>query len=273
VEAHQQMANGRKETQKMSYILDALKKLENEKQKKSRGNGMVSISGELFRDEPRRSHGNNTWKIVVAIVLAVSLATFGATWFYLKPAKVHKKLGSRPVVSAPPTPVAKTTIPVTSAPVAPAPGATAPGATAPGATAPGAAPQPVAVPQPSQAQKPPAATAVSPAHSDSTPPVASRKRGKRMKERNAALVRSEPEAKSAAISVAAPADIKVSGIAWQDERRYRRAVINGFLMHEGSMVSGARVTEILQDRVRFSSDGKVFEVPLALSGFPGAGKQ
>jgi general secretion pathway protein B len=72
--------------------------------------------------------------------------------------------------------------------------------------------------------------------------------------------------------VAAPADIKVSGIAWQDERRARRAVINGFLMQEGGVVSGARITEILPDRVRFSLDNGVFEVPLTLSGFPGAGK-
>ena len=35
----------------MSYILDALKKIEHEKAKKNRGAGMTSISGELFKDE------------------------------------------------------------------------------------------------------------------------------------------------------------------------------------------------------------------------------
>jgi type II secretory pathway component PulC len=73
-------------------------------------------------------------------------------------------------------------------------------------------------------------------------------------------------------SVPAPADIKVSGIAWQDERSARRAVVNGFLMREGAIVSGAKITEILQDRVRFSLSGTSFEVTFISAGLPGAGK-
>jgi general secretion pathway protein B len=65
--------------------------------------------------------------------------------------------------------------------------------------------------------------------------------------------------------IAAPADIKLSGIAWQDERRTRRAVVNGFLMQEGGIVAGARITDIYQDRVRFSLSGKTFEIPLISS--------
>jgi general secretion pathway protein B len=72
--------------------------------------------------------------------------------------------------------------------------------------------------------------------------------------------------------VAAPADIMLSGIAWQDDRRARRAVVNGFLMQEGGVVSGARITEIFQDRVRFTLAGKYFEIPLTSAGFPAAGK-
>ena len=76
----------------------------------------------------------------------------------------------------------------------------------------------------------------------------------------------------AAPVMSAPADIKLSGIAWQDEHRARRAVINGFLMQEGGIVHGARVTEILQDRVRFSQSGSTFEISLAASpGVPPAG--
>ena len=69
-------------------------------------------------------------------------------------------------------------------------------------------------------------------------------------------------------SMPAPADIKVSGIAWQDERNARRAVVNGFLLHEGSVVSGAKITEIRQDRVRFSQGGRTFEVSLISTGMP-----
>ena len=73
-------------------------------------------------------------------------------------------------------------------------------------------------------------------------------------------------------TIAAPADIKLSGIAWQEDRRARRAVVNGFLMQEGGVVLGARITDIFQDRVRFSLSGSVFEIPLSSSGIPSAGK-
>ena len=73
-------------------------------------------------------------------------------------------------------------------------------------------------------------------------------------------------------AIAAPADIKLSGIAWQEERRARRAVVNGFLMKEGGIVSGARITDIYQDRVRFSLSGNSFEIPLVSSAVPAAGK-
>jgi len=55
-------------------------------------------------------------------------------------------------------------------------------------------------------------------------------------------------------------DIEVSGIAWQEERQLRRAVINGALMGEGAEVSGARVVEIRENLVRFSRGGSTFEV-------------
>lgn len=55
-------------------------------------------------------------------------------------------------------------------------------------------------------------------------------------------------------------NITISGIAWQDERSLRRAVINGSLMGEGAEISGARVVEIRENRVRFSRDGQIFEV-------------
>jgi general secretion pathway protein B len=73
-------------------------------------------------------------------------------------------------------------------------------------------------------------------------------------------------------TVAPPADIKLSGIAWQDERRARRAVVNGFLMQEGGIVSGARISDIFQDRVRFTQSGNVFEIPLVSSGVPPTSK-
>ena len=55
-------------------------------------------------------------------------------------------------------------------------------------------------------------------------------------------------------------EITVSGIAWQDERYLRRAVINGALVGEGAEILGAKVIEIRENRVRFSRSGEIFEV-------------
>lgn len=55
-------------------------------------------------------------------------------------------------------------------------------------------------------------------------------------------------------------DITISGIAWQDERNLRRAVLNGTLVGEGAEVAGARVVEIRENRVRLSRGGRLFDV-------------
>jgi general secretion pathway protein B len=54
--------------------------------------------------------------------------------------------------------------------------------------------------------------------------------------------------------------INVSGIAWQDERSLRRAVINGHLVGEGAEIEGAKIIEIKENRVKFSRSGEIFEV-------------
>ncbi len=55
----------------------------------------------------------------------------------------------------------------------------------------------------------------------------------------------------------------ISGIAWQEERSLRRAVINGVLAGEGAEIIGAKIVEIREDRVIFSRNGRNFEVPYA----------
>ncbi|MBT0654404.1 hypothetical protein [Geomobilimonas luticola] len=69
------------------------------------------------------------------------------------------------------------------------------------------------------------------------------------------------------VEPAGTAGITISGIAWQDERELRRAVVNGALVGEGADVGGARVVEIKENRVRFSRGGQVFDV-LYSSAFP-----
>jgi general secretion pathway protein B len=60
--------------------------------------------------------------------------------------------------------------------------------------------------------------------------------------------------------VAATSGITISGIAYQDDRSMRRAVINGALVGEGAEVAGAKVVEIRENRVRFSRAGENFEI-------------
>lgn len=58
----------------------------------------------------------------------------------------------------------------------------------------------------------------------------------------------------------------ISGIAWQEERGLRRAVVNGALAGEGAEVLGASIVEIREDRVIFSRNGRSFEIPYAGGG-------
>ncbi len=64
---------------------------------------------------------------------------------------------------------------------------------------------------------------------------------------------------------AAPTDsaLVISGIAWQDERQLRRAVINGSLVGEGAEIAGAKVIEIREYLIRFSRNGRSFEIPFS----------
>ncbi len=59
------------------------------------------------------------------------------------------------------------------------------------------------------------------------------------------------------------AQLTVNGIAFQDDPAASAAVVNGVYVKRGMTVGGARVERIFQDKVRFTSNGRTFEVPLA----------
>ena len=243
----------------MSYILDALKKLEHEKSRKSRGDGMINISGALFENERAKPSGPAGWKIVLAVTFAV-LVTFAATWLLLSTGKVREKSVPRLAAPVPTTPsapqVTVVTVPVSSAPPV------VPVQQIPLAAPPAPAPvTPVKVPD--KLSKPQEAVEQLEPSTDDDEDRASRKRARGRK--GQVVVPADQTS-------AAPADIKLSGIAWQDDRRARRAVVNGFLMKEGGVVSGATITAIYQNRVRFSLSGKTFEIPLISTDVPASGK-
>ncbi len=198
----------------MSYILDALKKVEHEKIRKASATGMTSISGDLFQERVVKPSGGSTGKIIVVLVL-VALLTFIVTWFMLK--------GDKKKIAAVPQEI--------------------PAAVATPAT-------------PSKQDKPVTAAALPPLQ---TPSLLS----------PAAAAPVSPQPTTATRTIAAPADIKVTGIAWQDERAARRAVVNGLLMQEGTVVSGATILEITPDRVTFKSPAGTFDVRMDAAALPG----
>ncbi len=239
----------------MSYILDALKKMEHEKARKANPAGMTKISGDLFSEDRPRSVQSGVWRLLAVAVVA-SLVAIAATWFFLAPSRKNVHVASRAVVSPeqdmPPVPRAL--------PVAPP-------------VAPQTPVQPVvqAHPQPAPLSPPPQ-DVQGQSQAGQSPGA---KPFKAFSRRELARQRKETkgpvtEQTAPVAMVASPSDIKVDGIAWQDDRKARRAVINGLLLKEGSIVSGgARVSEIRKDRVRFSLSGRNFEVAMTAPGSPG----
>ena len=223
----------------MSYILDALKKIEHEKNKKAHPDGRINISGDLFQERHRPTARAGIWKIVL-LIAAASLVTSAGTWFFLKGNSKKNVAVVRP--AAPPLP-APVNLPAAPPPV-PMPVQSQPA--------------PVVVPP----AAPPAAAPVSPKSAESDEDEddhSSARSARRSKNR---IKAQSPSPTQPAQTAQTPAGITLSGIAWQDERKARRAVVNGFLLKEGAVVSGARIIDIQTDRVRFSSPSGLFEIKL-----------
>ncbi len=72
----------------------------------------------------------------------------------------------------------------------------------------------------------------------------------------------KPAAPSLPAAEPGPPALKVTGIGWQKGNADRLAIVNGRAVSEGAVVEGARVEEIFPDRVRFSINDKTFEIPL-----------
>lgn len=242
----------------MSYILDALKKLEHEKSQKFRKDGIAGLSGVLYENERPKPARTVVWKISLAVTVAV-LVTFGVTWNYLQSGTVPGNILPQRTATdlhAPPATIVSS-IKVEAAPLPPAP------LVAPSQNTPAPVQAKLRPAIPSAVHSPIAqiaAQAVVPVIAeDAASIVTQQELRKRLKDRKGQTM-------SASQSMAPPADIKLSGIAYQDERRARRAVVNGFLMQEGGVVSGAVITDIFQDRVRFLLAGRNFELSLVSSG-------
>jgi len=88
---------------------------------------------------------------------------------------------------------------------------------------------------------------------------AGKRSSSRQKQKKAAEAR---EIETRPVLSSAPEGVKLTGIAWQDNRNLRRAVVNDILVGEGAVVADAKVLEIKPNVVRFEKNGSLFEVTL-----------
>lgn len=207
----------------MSLILDALRKMEQER--KARQGGGIDIRPEVLGrppvTPPRRSWGRPI--ILIAAGIAILAAGVGGGIMLKKgtakhtPEQYGATVRSEPLPSAEVVPVAVPPLPP-PAPVEPPPASAPP--------KPALLPAPVEIPAPRPVQRPAVAEQPAPSEYPGT-------------------------------------DLIVSGIAWQEERSLRRAVVNGSLVGEGAEVAGARVVEIGERRVKFSQGGRTISVSLS----------
>ncbi len=226
----------------MSSILEALRKLEEEKAARRGAGG--NIAGKVA-SASRRSRQRPAWHLpagVVAVAAVAVLATYAAMGgFSPHPAGTFAGKGTERASVAASVP----SLPADRGNMKPAPLTRLPAPE----------PEPVhdAVPRTSLAPIP-AAERPSPLPAPQRPylPAPSR--------------RESPPAPAAQpsqpVANAPFPELNVTGIAWQKDSAARIAVVNGVSVTEGGTIEGARVREILPDRVIFSFDTREFQVSL-----------
>ncbi|MCM0082396.1 general secretion pathway protein GspB [Geomonas sp. Red32] len=262
----------------MSLILDALRKMEQER--KTRRRAAADLRPEVLRYRGGASDPRPRPYLQVAAGAALLVAGIGAGFFLKghgdgdRPAAVRQEAVREMQENSAAAPPAAVMV----APAAPLPPkaaeTSAPAPAGPAASA--VAPSHAKTAPPSSAAAPVSAPSV-PAASGGGERVSAPTPAGKAKTRTAAAaggvrgVAREPVVKmkgsrdDAPVASQGGSDITISGIAFQDERSLRRAVLNGTLVKEGEEVAGARVVEIKETKVRLSRNGRQFDVVFSSS--------
>jgi general secretion pathway protein B len=217
----------------MSSILEALKKLEDEKA--ARRGGMGNLAGKVAKTGRRPRH-TPAWLVpggMVAVAVVSVLITYVAMTS-ISPRTSESAPAKKPpgVSPAPDSLLLPTGTPVTEE----------------------LKPR---QPYPPPHKKSESAAAVLPGATAKNRASLPKASGKQDAPASSVPVQRAPE------SAGAPTPMMtVSGIAWQKDTSFRMAVVNGSPVREGGTVEGTTVKEILPDRVRFSYNGKEFEVSM-----------
>ncbi len=233
----------------MSHILDALQKVQDEKAAKLK---QSAITAGVLLDAPTvRKPAKNRFLLVGGVIILLLAGTLLAGLFF-KPSPASR---INTVAAVPPSAQTVPTQPPGPPVQAPQP-ATPPQqlpVAAPPVPAPLAAPAPVpAVPQTIAQQQ---------NHDDNEEKTSSRRKSQRSVP--TAPLQTVADTAAATVLYAAPEGVKLTGIAWQDSRKMRRAVVNDILSGEGTIVAGAKIIEIKPTVVRFEKNGTLYEVSLS----------
>ena len=226
----------------MSSILKALKKLEQEKTLHEESTG-INVSREILK----QSSGNRTiigWLWLLGSSAALVIIILTAALLKKTAPKEAVKSGEQPIARQP----ALSPAPVQKLPVSPDTAGSVKG------TSP-APPVSANEPKLQPSQQSPAETRENPLKTEKiTPPITAIPAGGPPK--------TEPEVKAVPArqaSSSAPT-LTLSGIAWNKDSADRLAIINGEPTATGANVNGVIVEEILQDRVKLSHNGRIFEL-------------
>jgi hypothetical protein len=209
----------------MSFILKALKKLEEERAIQAREPAELNralLSADLHSvSRPRR----------LGTYLAVSLvfiAGIGATYFLARRPAL-------PIVQKMPADAPATPRPMPASP--------------PSTVKPAAKPAPIG----------PTISSTNDAHIERPLPRPKTRKMAATSPRQSVPAASQPRQQELG---PATASLTVNGIAFQDDPADSMAVVNGSLVKTGMSIAGVQVERIFQDRVRFRGSGGSFEVQL-----------
>jgi general secretion pathway protein B len=220
----------------MSHILDALQKVQEEKAAKLK---QATITGGVLLDAGGPRPPKNKRFLLAGIASVALLIGVVAFWLIQRPtpqARQKRPMNGQQLALQQPSTVVT--------------------------------PPPVAVPEPQQTT--PAAL---PAVQQAAPIVPAQPKpddddenrpSRRDTRTNASIGAASPvpSALAAPVTIGTPEGIKLSGIAWHDNRKLRRAVINDLLVAEGAEVAGARIMEIRTGLVKIEKNGILYEAVL-----------
>ena len=217
----------------MSLILDALKKLDREKS--SHREGTANIAVEILRPDPPRPRKKMLWYFAAVSITAVATACI--TYAVIAGFGIMSKSSPPATVSPPPSQQTATALP--------------PRETVSNST--------------DEIGRAPAKIKNSAESKESAIPPTGKKAGRDVSAKERDVVpgtikkSAEPTPR---VSVSPQPSLKLSGIIWQEEPEERRAMINGRIATEGSIIEGVKVVEIQPARVRFSHNGRFFQISL-----------